>query len=88
LLNSFVPTLPLDTLAANLIGGYLVGVAIAFFSEHADLPAEARLIDITSLMVGLPLFPTSLPMLLHSFHEVDTCWHWRTGKFIWVVHLL
>ncbi|MGO8755287.1 MAG: CrcB family protein, partial [Gallionellaceae bacterium] len=34
-LNPVFPTLPLGTLAANLIGGYLVGVAVAFFSEDA-----------------------------------------------------
>ena len=57
-LYSVFPTLPLGTLAANLIGGYLVGVAVAFFSEHAGLPPEARLFIITGFMGGLTTFST------------------------------
>lgn len=58
LLNPVFPTLPLGTLAANLIGGYLVGVAVAFFSEHAGLPPEVRLFIITGFMGGLTTFST------------------------------
>jgi len=57
-LNPVFPTLPLGTLAANLIGGYLVGVAVAFFSGHAGLPPEARLFIITGFMGGLTTFST------------------------------
>ena len=34
-LNNLFPTIPPGTLAANLIGGYIIGVAIAYFSEAA-----------------------------------------------------
>ena len=37
-LNPVFPTVPLGTLAANLIGGLLVGVASAFFTHHTALP--------------------------------------------------
>lgn len=57
-LNPVFPTRPPGTLAANLIGGYLVGVAIAFFSEHAGLPPEARLFVITGFLGGLTTFST------------------------------
>ncbi len=57
-LNPVFPTLPFGTLAANLIGGYLVGVAVAFFSEHVGLPPEARLFVITGFMGGLTTFST------------------------------
>ena len=57
-LNPVFPTLPFGTLAANLLGGYLVGVAVAFFSEHAGLPPEARLFVITGFMGGLTTFST------------------------------
>jgi CrcB protein len=57
-LNPVFPTLPFGTLAANLIGGYLVGVAVAFFSGHAGLPPEARLFVITGFMGGLTTFST------------------------------
>ncbi len=58
MLNPLFPTLPLGTLAANLLGGFLVGVAIAFFSQHAALPPEARLFIITGFMGGLTTFST------------------------------
>ena len=57
-LNPVFPTLPLGTLAANLIGGYLVGVGVAFFSQHVGLPPEARLFVITGFMGGLTTFST------------------------------
>ena len=41
--NPVLPELPLGTLAANLVGGYLVGLAIAFFLQHPALSLEWRL---------------------------------------------
>ena len=57
-LNAVVPTLPLGTLAANLIGGYLIGAAVEFFLQHALLPAEWRLFVITGFLGGLTTFST------------------------------
>ena len=56
--NPAFPTLPLGTLAANLVGGYLVGLAVAYFGEHAGLPPEARLFVITGFLGGLTTFST------------------------------
>ena len=42
-LNAWYPAIPPGTLAANLIGGYLIGLALAFFSQHPGLPPEWRL---------------------------------------------
>ncbi len=36
-LNPLLPTMPLGTLAANLIGGYLVGLVIAVFQVQSEL---------------------------------------------------
>ena len=58
MLNPLFPTLPLGTLAANLVGGYLVGVAVELFIQHASLPAEARLFVITGFLGGLTTFST------------------------------
>jgi fluoride exporter len=57
-LNPLFPTLPYGTLAANLIGGYLIGVAIAFFAQHPGLPPEWRLFAITGFLGGLTTFST------------------------------
>lgn len=58
LFNPLFPTLPLGTLAANLVGGYLMGLAMAFFAEHAALPPEARLLLATGFLGGLTTFST------------------------------
>jgi len=58
LLNPIFPTVPLGTLAANCLGGYLIGVAIAFFAQHAEIAPEARLFAITGFMGGLTTFST------------------------------
>jgi CrcB protein len=58
MLNPVFPTIPLGTVAANLIGGLLVGVASAFFTHHAGLPPEWRLLVITGFLGGLTTFST------------------------------
>ncbi|MEC5162524.1 CrcB protein [Janthinobacterium sp. CG_S6] len=50
--------LVLATLAVNWGGGYLVGVAIAFFSSHPALPPAWRLFVITGFLGGLTTFST------------------------------
>lgn len=57
-LNAIFPTLPLGTLVANLLGGYLIGIAIAFFSANPNLPPEWRLLVITGFLGGLTTFST------------------------------
>jgi len=57
-LNANVPSLPLGTLTANLLGGYLVGLAIAFFMQHPALSPEWRLFIITGFLGGLTTFST------------------------------
>jgi len=57
-LNVIVPHLPLGTLAANLIGGYLVGAAVEYFFQQGALPMEVRLFVITGFLGGLTTFST------------------------------
>lgn len=57
-LNSLFPTIPPGTLAANCIGGYLIGFSIAFFANHPTLSPEWRLFVITGFMGGLTTFST------------------------------
>ena len=54
-LNQLFPTIPPGTLAANVGGGYLIGVAIAFFAQHPSLAPEWRLLIITGFLGGLTL---------------------------------
>jgi CrcB protein len=46
----------LGTLAANLVGGYLIGIAIAFFAASPSLSPEWRLFAITGFLGGLTTF--------------------------------
>jgi CrcB protein len=55
-LNLVLPNLPLGTLVANLAGGYLIGIAVEFFSGHGHLPVELRLLIITGFLGGLTTF--------------------------------
>ncbi|GGC17865.1 putative fluoride ion transporter CrcB [Oxalicibacterium flavum] len=55
-LNAFAPHVPLGTLLANLGGGYLIGVAVAFFIGHPDISPEWRLLTITGFLGGLTTF--------------------------------
>jgi CrcB protein len=57
-LNSLWPAVPAGTLAANLVGGYIVGVAIALFATFPAISPEWRLLIITGFCGGLTTFST------------------------------
>jgi CrcB protein len=57
-LNPLLPDLPLGTLTANLVGGYLIGVAVELLGVRAGLPPELRLFVITGFLGGLTTFST------------------------------
>ena len=57
-LNALFPAIPPGTLAANLVGGYVVGAAIAFFATYTALPPEWRLLVVTGFCGGLTTFST------------------------------
>jgi CrcB protein len=57
-LNATFPTLPLGTLAANLIGGYIIGVAVGAINYDLGLSTQARLFLMTGFCGGLTTFST------------------------------
>jgi fluoride exporter len=57
-LNPVFPSLPLGTLAANLVGGLLMGFAMELLTRHAVMPAEVRLLVTTGFLGGLTTFST------------------------------
>jgi fluoride exporter len=57
-LNAALPNLPLGTLTANLVGGFLIGVAVELFTQHPVVPPEIRLFVITGFLGGLTTFST------------------------------
>ncbi|HVO90403.1 MAG TPA: fluoride efflux transporter CrcB [Casimicrobiaceae bacterium] len=58
LLNPLFPTLPLGTLAANLGGGLMMGVAMEVITRHTVVPPEMRLLLTTGFLGGLTTFST------------------------------
>jgi len=58
LLNPLFPTLPLGTLAANLVGGFIMGVALAVLGHYEALAPELRLLVTTGFLGGLTTFST------------------------------
>ena len=73
-LNAVFPAIPLGTFAANMIGGYLIGVAAVFFSFKAGLPPEWRLFVITGFMGGLTTFSTFSAEVVTSLAQGQLGW--------------
>jgi CrcB protein len=57
-LNPIFPTLPLGTLTANLIGGYVIGLAVGAINLDLGLSPQARLFLMTGFCGGLTTFST------------------------------
>ena len=57
-LNAAFPLIPLGTLAANLIGGFCMGLAIGAFALFPSLGNEWRLLVITGFLGALTTFST------------------------------
>jgi CrcB protein len=57
-LNAFFVSIPPGTLIANLLGGYIIGLAISYFGSHPGLPPQWRLFIITGFCGGLTTFST------------------------------
>jgi CrcB protein len=57
-LNGRFPALPLGTLAANVLGGFLIGMAMEWFTRHAGYSEALRLFIVTGFLGALTTFST------------------------------
>lgn len=73
-LNPLFATVPLGTLAANLIGGYLVGAAVAVFHLNAELPPELKLLFVTGFLGALTTFSTFSAEVVHLIQNARYGW--------------
>lgn len=58
ILNPIFPSVPMGTLTANIIGGFLMGIFMAVTKNHLVLPEAARLAITTGFLGGLTTFST------------------------------
>ena len=78
-LNPALPELALGTLCANLIGGYIIGFAVAFFMQQPELSPEWRLFIITGFLGGLTTFST---------FSAETVTLLARGQYAWSVAII
>jgi CrcB protein len=69
-------TLPLGTFISNMVGGYFVGIAVAFFGSNPNLSPEWKLFVITGFLGGLTTF---------SSFSVEVVAFIERGEFAWAL---
>jgi fluoride exporter len=77
-MNSVLPPLPLGTLAANLVGGYIIGLAVAYLAEAPNLAPEWRLFIITGFCGGLTTFSTFSAEVVMRIQQGQLSWAFAT----------
>ncbi|MCY1268510.1 putative fluoride ion transporter CrcB [compost metagenome] len=75
-LNALFPTVPPGTLIANMVGGYIIGLAIAFLVATPSLSPEWRLLIITGFCGGLTTFST---------FSAETVTLIQEGRLFWAI---
>jgi CrcB protein len=78
-LNARHSHFPYGTLAANLIGGYLIGIAVAYFSQSTSLDSTARLFVITGFLGGLTTFSTYSAEVVTLLQRGEPGWALAVG---------
>ena len=73
-LNTAHQHLALGTLSANLGGGFLIGIAVAFFTHHPSLSPEWRLLAVTGFLGGLTTFSTFSAEAMLLLQRGDYLW--------------
>ena len=73
-LNASFPQLPPGTLAANILGAYLIGIAIAVFLAFPALSPQWRLLTVTGFLGGLTTFSTFSAEVAMAMLEGRSIW--------------
>jgi CrcB protein len=73
-LHPLLPTLPLGTLVANLLGGFIMGIAMGAFTHFEAMPIAARLALTTGFLGGLTTFSTFSAETVTLFLRQQYAW--------------
>ena len=76
-LNPLFPSMPMGTLAANLIGGFLIGAAVMVLQINKELSPELSLFLITGFLGGLTTFSTFSAEVVALIQRAE--WGWAMG---------
>ena len=76
--------IPLGTLLSNLVGGYLIGIAIAFFGNNPNLSPEWKLFVITGFLGGLTTFSSFSAEVVSLMQRGEVTWALGTA----LLHLI
>ena len=68
--------IPLGTLLSNMVGGYLVGLAVAYFGNNPQLSPEWKLLVVTGFLGGLTTF---------SSFSAEVVGFIQRGEFTWAL---
>lgn len=78
-LNPVFISLPLGTLVANLLGGYLIGIAVAYFAHQTSLPPEVRWFVVTGFLGALTTFSTFSAEVVTMIGAAQYAWALTTA---------
>lgn len=76
--------LPLGTFISNMVGGYLIGIAVAFFGNNPNLSPEWKLFVITGFLGGLTTFSSFSAEVVGFMQRGEVTWALGTA----LLHLL
>jgi CrcB protein len=71
---SVASTLPLGTFISNMVGGYLIGIAVAFFGNNQNLSPEWKLFVITGFLGGLTTFSSFSAEVVGFMQRGEVSW--------------
>jgi CrcB protein len=76
-MNPWFAPMPIGTWVANLLGGYLVGVAVAVLAAMPHAAPEWRLLVVTGFLGGLTTFSTFSAEVVGLLQQDR--WAWAVG---------
>ena len=75
-MNPLNAPIPLGTLVVNLVGGFIIGLAMATFNRVTHLDANWKLLITTGFCGGLTTFST---------FSLDVVYFLQDGRFTWAL---